>query len=230
MTELTQMLAAPEGRSLEFKRDASSLKSILKTLIAFANTAGGTLIIGREDSGNVCGVSNVQAEEERIANAISDSITPALFPDIETPIVDDVALILINVARWPGPFYLIAEGPDRGVYVRLGSTNRRADEATRTELKRESQQLAFDQHPCTGAELGDLDIELARRLFLARGREIDEAKLESLGVLIRYGKELVPSNGGMILFGRNKARQRRFPDAQVRCARFKGTGKADFLD
>jgi predicted HTH transcriptional regulator len=93
-----------------------------------------------------------------------------------------------------------------------------------------AQKLAFDQLPCVGADLDDLDIDLARRLFEAQGREIDEAKLESLGVLIRYGPELVPSNGGVLLFGTPEARQRRFPDAQVRCARFKGTGKANFLD
>jgi ATP-dependent DNA helicase RecG len=72
MTELTDMLATPEGKRLEFKRDASSLKPILKTLVAFANTAGGTLIIGREDDGTVRGVMDAKAEEERLATAISD--------------------------------------------------------------------------------------------------------------------------------------------------------------
>jgi predicted HTH transcriptional regulator len=230
MTDLTDMLAAPEDKRLEFKRDASSLKPILKTLVAFANTAGGTLVIGRDDNGNVRGVPDSQAVEEKLASAISDGIAPSLFPDIEVATAEGRELIVVRVSRWPGPFYLSADGPEQGVYVRLGSTNRRADAATLAALKREAEQLAFDQHPCVGADLGDLDIELARRLFAAQGREIDEAKLESLGVLIRYGSELVPSNGGMILFGSAQARQRRFPDAQVRCARFKGTGKADFLD
>jgi ATP-dependent DNA helicase RecG len=230
MTDLTDMLAAPEGRTLEFKRDLSSLRRVMQTLVAFANTAGGTLVIGRDDDGTVRGVSDPQSEEERLASAISDNIVPGLFPDIEVVSSGGVELLVVRVARWPGPFHLAADGPERGVYVRLGSTNRQADAATLAELKREAEQLAFDQHPCVGADLGDLDIELTRRLFAAQGREIDEAKLESLGVLIRYGSELVPSNGGVILFGRAEARQQRFPDAQVRCARFKGTGKADFLD
>lgn len=230
MTEPTDMLAAPEGKRLEFKRDASSLKPILKTLVAFANTAGGTLVIGREDDGTLRGVPDPQAEEERIASAIADSISPGLFPDIEVAESGGVALLVVRVSRWPGPFHLTADGPERGVYVRLGSTNRRPDAKALAALEREAEQLAYDQLPCVGADPGDLDIELARRLFAAQGREIDEAKLESLGVLIRYGSELVPSNGGMILFGRAEARRRRFPDAQVRCARFKGTGKADFLD
>ena len=69
-----------------------------------------------------------------------------------------------------------------------------------------------------------------REKFSAVGREIDQTKLESLGVLVRYGMEVLPSNGGLILFGKPDARCRYFPDAQVRCARFKGTSKSSFLD
>ena len=45
---IAQLIAMTEGKTLEFKRDLSSPKNILKTLVAFANTAGGRLIIGAE--------------------------------------------------------------------------------------------------------------------------------------------------------------------------------------
>ena len=65
----------PEGKMLEFKRDISSPKNILKTLVAFANTAGGRLVIGVEDgSKEVLGVENPLDEEERICNLIAKSI------------------------------------------------------------------------------------------------------------------------------------------------------------
>lgn len=69
---ISEMLIRPEGKTLEFKRDISSLKPILKTLVAFANTAGGILIIGRESDGTVHGVPEVLQGEERLANAIAD--------------------------------------------------------------------------------------------------------------------------------------------------------------
>jgi len=40
---ITQLITMPEGKTLEFKRDLSSPKNMLKTLVAFANTAGGRL-------------------------------------------------------------------------------------------------------------------------------------------------------------------------------------------
>lgn len=46
MTTISDLLASPEDRTLEFKRDLSSLRPVLRTLVAFANTAGGTLVVG----------------------------------------------------------------------------------------------------------------------------------------------------------------------------------------
>ncbi|MCK4528526.1 putative DNA binding domain-containing protein, partial [candidate division WOR-3 bacterium] len=70
---IIQLVSMPEGKTLEFKRDISSPKNILKTLVAFANTAGGRLIIGVEDdTREVLGVEDRLDEEERICNLISD--------------------------------------------------------------------------------------------------------------------------------------------------------------
>jgi len=42
-------LSREEGKILEFKENTKSLHKIINTIIAFANTAGGTLIIGIKD-------------------------------------------------------------------------------------------------------------------------------------------------------------------------------------
>jgi predicted HTH transcriptional regulator len=50
---------------------------VLRTVVAFANTSGGTLLVGVEDRGTrVRGVPDPLATEERLANLISDSIVP----------------------------------------------------------------------------------------------------------------------------------------------------------
>ena len=81
---LVELLKRHEGKTLEYKRDLSSPDSILKCLVAFANTGGGIVVIGVEDgSKNVRGVADVLAAEEKLANLVSDSIRPRLVPDIE---------------------------------------------------------------------------------------------------------------------------------------------------
>ena len=47
---ITQLITMPEGKTLEFKRDISSPKNMLKTLVALANTAGGRLLIEIADN------------------------------------------------------------------------------------------------------------------------------------------------------------------------------------
>ena len=144
--------------------------------MAFANTAGGALIIGRDDDGRLRGVASIQDEEERLANAISDSIQPVLMPDIEVIVIEGKDLLVVRVARWPGPFYVKALGPEEGVYVRLGSTNRKAGEEQLAELRRTARHLVFDQLPCVGAELEDLDIQGARKAF--SDRPVEDASLD----------------------------------------------------
>lgn len=64
---LADSLNQNEGKTLEFKRDLSSPKRLLKTLVAFANTAGGRVIIGVEDkTRQVVGVINPLDDEERL--------------------------------------------------------------------------------------------------------------------------------------------------------------------
>lgn len=69
---IEQRLSEPEGKQLEFKRDLSLPKPLMKTLVAFANTAGGQLIIGVDDDGTVLGVDDPLDMEERPGMTIED--------------------------------------------------------------------------------------------------------------------------------------------------------------
>jgi ATP-dependent DNA helicase RecG len=230
MLDIQEIISSPEGKTLEFKQDLSSVKPILKTLVAFANTAGGTLLIGRNNDGKVIGISDVFDAEEKLANAIADSIYPPLMPEIETTSLEGKALIVIRVAHWKGPFYLKAQGPQEGVYVRLGSTNRVAGPELIAELKRSSSHTSFDQLPCPEVDISGLDMQRIEQAFANVDRKIDQKKLETLGILVPYAGKLVCSNGGLILFGEDHVRERYFPNSQVRCARFQGINKVDFID
>jgi len=81
---LQLLVAQHEGKTLEFKENTLSLSSIIKTVIAFANTAGGAIIIGVQDrTKRIIGILHVLDQEERLINAISDSIEPLIIPNIE---------------------------------------------------------------------------------------------------------------------------------------------------
>ena len=116
-----------EGKTLELKRDLSSPEGPLRTIVAFANSAGGRLVVGVADDGTVMGVDDPLAEEERIANLIDDRISPQLVPAIDLVTLRDKTVLIVDVPlSTRRPHYITRLGPEAGVYVRLGSTTRRA--------------------------------------------------------------------------------------------------------
>ncbi len=229
--DIETLLTFPESRTLEFKANLSSLKPILKTLIAFANTAGGILIIGIGDDKKLLGVEDILASEEKLANSISDSISPALMPEIEITSVQGLSLLVVRVPHWRGPFYLNSEGNEKGIYVRLGSTNRAATGELLEELKRSIMKVSFDQLPCPEVDASGLDYQRISKAFSKVGKNnVDSSVLERLHILVPYNNRLVCSNGGLILFGQDKYRKQYFPNTEIRCARFQGEKKVDFID
>lgn len=81
---LIDLLKRDAGKTLEFKRDLSARQGLIRTLVAFANTAGGTLLVGVEDrTRHVRGVNAPLDLEERLVNLISDGISPRMVPELE---------------------------------------------------------------------------------------------------------------------------------------------------
>ena len=50
VVDLLDLLQRLESKTLEFKRDLSSADGVLRGIVAFANSAGGILLIGVEDA------------------------------------------------------------------------------------------------------------------------------------------------------------------------------------
>ncbi len=225
----TQLIAMSEGKTLEFKCDLSSPKNMLKTLVAFANTAGGHLLIGVEDrTREILGVENPLDEEERLCNLIADNIEPRLVPNVELIALKDQTLLGVEV--YPSgsrPHWLKKEGATEGVYVRLGSTNRKADRELIAELKRSAEGIAFDEMPLPELNADSLDIAAAKALFKDQ-RELSEKELLTLKLLKQVQGRLVPTIGGILLFGIE--REERFSDAWIQCGRFTGTTKSVIFD
>lgn len=230
------LLARHEGKTLEFKRDASSSGPILRTLSAFSNTAGGVLILGvRDRTRDIVGIDDPLAVEEQVMNIAADGIRPQVLPEVE--IVSFRKRTLVVVTVFPGPvrpYYVASLGREQGTFVRVGSSNRRASSEILAELARTAKNIGFDEEPMSDATRHDLDLEIVRARFADRRarfadrRKLGPEDLGSLNLLVRHGRKEVPTVGGIILFGRD--RLRRFPDARIRLARFSGTDRTSIVD
>lgn len=226
---IESILIRDEGKTLEFKENCRSLSKIVRTVVAFANTAGGSIVIGVQDkTKQVVGLNDVLKEEERLANAFAHGILPQFVPDIEIHSWRDRELIVITVPHAVGPYYVAPEGPDRGVYIRLGSTNRRAGPEIISQIRSLASNTPFDEQPCPETNSEAIDFRAASELFSQVARRLTPGKYKSLGLMTDCGSKKLPTRGAVLLFGKN--RRDLFPDATIRCARFSGTDTARFLD
>jgi len=227
--DLLDLLKRPEGKTLEFKRDLSSPDGALRSLVAFANTSGGTVLIGVEDgTRHVRGVKEPLDLEERLANLISDHIVPRLVPELEIIPWRRSHVVAVQIHASPvRPHYLHREGPDKGVYVRVGSTNRRADRELIEELRRFARGEAYDEQPMPELDSEALDFRAASESF-APVRRLRRTDLQTLRLATTHQGRHVPTVGGMLLFGEN--RQEHFPDAWIQAGRFHGLDKSRIAD
>ena len=58
---INKLIEQGENQQLDFKFEISDSRKIARTLVAFSNTDGGTLLVGVKDNGNIAGV---RSEEE----------------------------------------------------------------------------------------------------------------------------------------------------------------------
>jgi len=226
---LLDLLKRREGKTLEFKRDLSSPPGVMKVIVAFANTAGGTLLIGVEDkTRNVRGVAGPLEMEERLANLISESIAPRIVPEIELLPYRRTHVLAVQVHPSSSrPHYLQREGPEKGTYVRVGSTNRQADAELIAEMRRFARGEAFDELPVPELDSEAIDFRAASESFRSV-RKLRRSDLETLRLLTSHQGRRVPTVGGVLLFGR--ARERVFPDAWIQAGRFDGTDRRKIED
>lgn len=226
---IADLLNASEGKTLEFKRDLSSPNGVLRTIIAFANTAGSTIIIGVEDkSKHIMGITNPLHLEEKLVNWVSDLISPQIFLEVEIISWKDTYLLSIKILpSIVKPHYFKQLGLEKGTYIRVGSSNRLADPAMISELQRVRILDSFDKEPMPELNIEAIDFKAAEEFFYPV-KQLQLSDLDSMEIVTAYQNKKVPTVGGIILFG--YARLKYFPDAWVQAGRFNGLTRTNIFD
>ena len=225
--KLKDIIQQPEGRRLEFKQEIPTLADLAKTIVAFANDAGGDLYIGvRNQPRELVGIpeSELMKVEEQITSVIHDQCAPVIVPDISVHADDGLHIIRVQIHRGSDiPYFLKLKGKAAGTYIRIGSTNRLADQAIIEELERRKRNVSFDSEPVYGKAAEEFNLNQFRTQFwMLTGEKLDEAALKKLGLIREVQGNLLPTNA-MALFSDFDTRRDLFPYAKIECARFKGT-------
>lgn len=96
-TDLKNLIQTGEGTFLEFKKTIPSAEKIAREMAAFANTYGGTLLIGVNDDKTITGVGGYFEEEYLLRKAAEENCIPPLNIRVEMVHVGDKEVMVVTV-------------------------------------------------------------------------------------------------------------------------------------
>jgi ATP-dependent DNA helicase RecG len=128
--------------------EVKKTKSWLKSVSAFANERGGSLIFGMADNKTVVGLSDIKTDIDIISKAIKEKITPLPTVDFRAYQTDDGKDILIVevLAGSETPYFYSADG-NLIAFIRIGSDSQPAPPNRLRELVMRGRNLTFDALP-----------------------------------------------------------------------------------
>jgi len=229
---IRMLLKQGESETLEFKTATADSVTIAKAICAFANSKGGTVIVGVTNHGEVQGIKDAEQRNMTLRKAVRNLISP--HPYIASAVVEvskGKQVIVLDVPPSEDRPYTC----QNSIFVRQAA---RIVEAGGDVIR----QLIAERHPkyarwerqlALGSTVGDLDSK--EILLTARiGSESNLADfgpdftahsvLEELGLV--EGDTLC--NGAIALFGKRPAM--RMPQMRIRAVRYSGSGRDKLAD
>jgi ATP-dependent DNA helicase RecG len=182
-----------ETEKLEFKSIAHD--DIYKGVVAFANTDGGTLLIGIDETGEAAPLLDVDDTYTRITNGIRDAIAPDVTVFVKYALEENKTIrIEIGEGSYK-PYYLKSKGlKPSGVYVRQGASSVQASPEQIRQMIKNADGDVFE-------DLRSLEQELTFRCcadaFAKRDIEFGDDKYNVLG--IRSHAQQLYTNLGLLL-------------------------------
>lgn len=133
---LKRLAAVGEGPRLEFKHRVPRPDRIAREIIAFANTDGGTILLGVDDDGTVVGLRDADEELFALDAALASHIEPAVEVRVRrVPVSRTREVVVVDVAPSDErPHFLRPDGDPtrrRQAFVRVGEES---VEASRTAV------------------------------------------------------------------------------------------------
>lgn len=209
-----------EATECDFKvaLEVKKPKSWLKSVSAFANGIGGTLLFGIDDNRNVVGLSDVQADAEAISRIIKERILPypnfILVPERENG--KDILILTVSSGHTT-PYYYKADGVMEA-YIRIGNESVIAPGFVLNQLILKGMNRTYD------ALTSEYDFKdyafskLRERYKVWTGNSMEDKLFDSFDIKNEHGKM---TNAGALLADDSPIRHSR-----LFCTRWNGLDKS----
>jgi ATP-dependent DNA helicase RecG len=188
-------------------------KTAVESMVAFANTSGGVILIGIDETlgFSAVGAANPALYRDTAIGQANDAVEPPIHIDVEFIELEGKQVVVIDVPEATPdqkPIHLKSKGPSTGALIRSGDGDRRMTPAEIGLLYASRTQPVFDRAPVPNARISDLTLSaVARTLERVRAgapalrHRDDERLMRQLGITVETGGDDVPTLGGLLTFG-----------------------------
>ena len=221
--KITYFVSECTAYDFKLKLEEKKPKSWLKSVSAFANGIGGSLLFGVDNDGSIKGLDDIQHVCEAVSTKIRDYMDP--LPDVEMiPHKTDEGLNVLQLKVKPGhytPYYYIGDG-QRIAFVRVGdeSVPTTAEHMVRLVLKGSNK--TYDSLVTDYKQEDNTFIILANEFSKRTEQDWDKKFLLSFG--------LVTSNGYLTNAGALFADDCPLWQSRLYCTRWDGKDKSDAIN
>lgn len=219
MININDLLKQGENAAIEFKEIAARPESLAKEIVAFANTQGGTLLLGVSDDGKIIGINDDKNHEEYLANIARNNVIPAIEIDIKKIIVENKNIIAVSIPKGKDKPYQTLSNQ---FLIRVGSTNRVATQAELMRLFQQSGVFHYDAMTLENTDIKQLNLIKIAQYF--DNYQVDFTQEEQPENLLKNTDILTESYqvtvAGLLIFGLNP--QKIMPNACISFAHFAG--------
>lgn len=217
MIDVERVLKRGEDQTLEFKAKMPRPMQLAAAICAFANTEGGTIIIGIDDKGEVLGLGKESQDFERVMERVRDLCLPPVPIEVQRFSYKGKEIGAIVVPRSP---FVHSTGDGRYL-IRAGSSNHPLTPTEIIPLLQSRYRIPFDSEPVRAAHIEDLRLDKVQALWRAErgtGPQEIEPLLLSAKIAVKAQGELKPTLAGILVFG--KEPQRYVPQSRVEVIKF----------
>ena len=128
LSSLRKLVAKGESLHLEFKRKVKFPEKIVREIIAFANTDGGTLLIGVNDDGTLPGVKFPEEESHNLRDALVRHCQPQI--EIEESIISLSEKRFVLQLQIPKgvrkPYHFVHANQKKEIFIRIADNTVKA--------------------------------------------------------------------------------------------------------
>lgn len=224
--DIKLLITSGEGYNAEFKVSVpSKVKELTEEVCAFANAAGGVLLIGVNDQNQIVGVTIDNAKRSAIQNSLSD-ITPQLSCSLSFVEVDGKNIGVIEVPSGENKPYVLSGA----IYVRIGPNSQKLTTAEQMrDFFQQADKIYFDEVSCPEFNPDSMVDNEFLQLFKTEARlgaSVSDKQIFSNLKLQNNTSEF--KNGAVLFFG--KEPEAIIDTAIIRCVAYQGTDKRFITD